>query len=120
MTRKRDRLGRPLPEGDRLGPAQDARPTILVSGHDALLSACTFLEEGRPFEAHEVLEDRWRCCPAEERDLWRALARLAAAVTHAGRGNATGAYSVGRTSLSELLVFLDRRPSESDNGPSGS
>ena len=105
---KRDDFGRPLGEEERRHPITATTvPARVISSADALRSAGAFLESGRPFDAHEVLEDRWRCCPAEERELWRALARLAAAITHAGRGNATGAYAVGRTSLAELLENLD-------------
>jgi hypothetical protein len=47
--------------------------------------------EGRPFAAHEVYEARWKAAPDAERDLWQGLAQLCVAITHAERGNRTGA-----------------------------
>ena len=49
-------------------------------------------QEGRPFSAHEVLEARWKACPAEERELWQGLAQLCVGLTHAARGNTVGAH----------------------------
>jgi hypothetical protein len=45
---------------------------------------------------------RWRCCPENERPLWRALARWAAAITHIERGNAEGASSIARETMADL------------------
>lgn len=88
QERPRDALGRPLPYGatgvepvgeDPLPPEQ----TLAV--------ARELLDRGRPFSAHEVLEARWKDCPVEERPLWQGLAQLCVALTHAARGNGTGA-----------------------------
>jgi hypothetical protein len=49
-----------------------------------------YLGRGLPFHAHEVFEARWRCSPTEERELWRALAQMAAGFTHHARGNPAG------------------------------
>jgi predicted metal-dependent hydrolase len=49
------------------------------------------VQEGRPFAAHEVLEARWKAGPDEERDLWQGLAQVCVGLTHAARGNSTGA-----------------------------
>ncbi|WP_324275348.1 DUF309 domain-containing protein [Blastococcus brunescens] len=57
----------------------------------ALAEAQQLLDAGRPFHAHEVLEDAWKSAPEEERQLWRGLAQLAVGLTHAARGNARGA-----------------------------
>ena len=46
---------------------------------------------GRPFAAHEVLGARWKAGPLEERGLWQGLAQVCVAITHAARGNQTGA-----------------------------
>jgi hypothetical protein len=62
-----------------------------ISSADAVAEARDFLERGLPFHAHEVLEMRWRCCPAEERPLWQGLAQAAAGATHAARANPVGA-----------------------------
>ena len=62
----------------------------------------SYLEQNLPFHAHETFEMRWRCCPENERPLWRALARWAAAITHIERGNAEGASSIARLTMAEL------------------
>ena len=49
------------------------------------------LDQGRPFAAHEVYEARWKAGPEAERDLWQGLAQVCVAITHAERGNRTGA-----------------------------
>jgi hypothetical protein len=54
------------------------------------------LQAGRPFHAHEVLEDAWKYRPAAERDLWQGLAQIAVGLTHAHRGNARGAVTLLR------------------------
>ena len=53
--------------------------------------ARSLVREGRPFSAHEVLEARWKAGPDEERDLWQGLAQICVGLTHAARGNSTGA-----------------------------
>ena len=90
--RPRDALGRPL--------APDADPALVVPGvpadageadETAWALALEYLDDGRPFHAHEVFEARWRACPAADRPAWRALAQWGAALTHAARGNGVGA-----------------------------
>lgn len=54
-------------------------------------SATSLVAAGRPFSAHEVFEARWKDAPDDENDLWQGLAQLCVAVTHALRGNPTGA-----------------------------
>lgn len=49
------------------------------------------LSQGRPFSAHEVYEARWKAAPEVERDLWQGLAQVCVGITHAERGNRTGA-----------------------------
>jgi hypothetical protein len=91
--RPRDRLGRPATPG-----SPDVVPGVpereQVDTDTAWHEALAYLDCGLPFHAHEVLEQRWRCCPAEERQLWRGLAQWGAALTHRARGNAVGAGSV--------------------------
>ena len=60
----------------------------------ALALAQHLLDAGRPFHAHEVLEDAWKAAPDAERALWKGLAQLAVGVTHARRGNARGAAAL--------------------------
>jgi len=87
--RPRDELGRPLPWDTEGFPGVPVRTTI--DGVTAVAEAREYLGQGLPFHAHEVLEQRWRCCPEQERPLWQGLAQLAAGATHAARGNGAGA-----------------------------
>lgn len=64
------------------------------SARDSLTEAQKLFNEGKPFHAHEVLEDAWKSGPADERELWRGLAQLAVGLTHAARGNITGARAL--------------------------
>jgi len=88
-ARPRDALGRPLPygaEGEERAPEGVVREPA-----QALAEAQELLDAGRPFHAHEVLEDAWKSAPQPERQLWRGLAQLAVGLTHAARGNHRGA-----------------------------
>jgi uncharacterized protein len=88
QARPRDRLGRPLPYGSEgVEPvSEDPLPPL-----DTVAAARELLADGRPFSAHEVYEARWKAASSEERDLWQGLAQLCVAITHAERGNRTGA-----------------------------
>ncbi|MET0765244.1 MAG: DUF309 domain-containing protein [Blastococcus sp.] len=91
-ARPRDALGRPLPYdavGEERAPEGVVRPPA-----QALAEAQELLDAGRPFHAHEVLEDAWKSAPDGERQLWRGLAQLAVGLTHAMRGNARGATTL--------------------------
>ena len=91
-ARPRDALGRPLPYGavgeERAPEGVVREPAVALAEAQALLDA------GRPFHAHEVLEDAWKSAPEAERQLWRGLAQLAVGLTHAMRGNAQGAATL--------------------------
>ena len=101
--RPRDRLGRPL-AWDAVGyPGVDKRASITSA--EAVSEAHGYLEQGLPFHAHEVLEMRWRCCPADERPLWRGLAQAAAAATHAARGNAVGAVRLSERARESIAAY---------------
>jgi predicted metal-dependent hydrolase len=41
-----------------------------------------------------VFEDAWKNAPEDERELWRGLAQIAVGITHAARGNRSGAVSL--------------------------
>jgi hypothetical protein len=91
-ARPRDALGRPLPYdavGEERAPEGVVRPPA-----QALAEAQELLDAGRPFHAHEVLEDAWKSSPDAERQLWRGLAQLAVGLTHAMRGNGRGATTL--------------------------
>lgn len=108
--RPRDELGRPLPWEDTGFPGVPPRDDI--SAEEATAHALDYLQRGLPFHAHEVLEQRWRCCPEVERALWRALAQAAAGVTHAARGNAEGARRLHARAISGLQEYAGPRPDD--------
>jgi predicted metal-dependent hydrolase len=101
LIRARDRLGRPVNSD-----SPDAVPGIVerdeIDSATAWREATSYLERDLPFHAHEIFEMRWRCCPENERALWRALARWAAAITHIERGNPEGASSIARETMADL------------------
>lgn len=88
QARPRDELGRPLPYGAvGVEPvSEDPLPPL-----ETVRFAIELLDQGRPFSAHEVFEARWKDAPDAERNLWQGLAQLCVGLTHALRGNATGA-----------------------------
>lgn len=93
-ARPRDAAGRPLPHG---ATGVDRVPEDLVlPPEDAVTEAQRLLDEGLPFQAHEILEGTWKDAGDDTRGLWRALAQLAVGLTHAQRGNARGAVSLLR------------------------
>jgi uncharacterized protein len=91
-ARPRDALGRPLPYG--AAGEERAPEGVVRTPAAALAEAQALLDAGRPFHAHEVLEDAWKQAPEQERQLWRGLAQLAVGLTHAARGNARGAATL--------------------------
>ncbi len=72
------------------------------------------LAEGRPFHAHEVFEAAWKSAPGPDRELWRGLAQIAVGLTHARRGNTSGAAALLRRGASHVARFT----SAGDAGPS--
>ena len=102
QARPRDALGRPLPYGARgVEPvSEEALPPM-----QALALARSLLGEGRPFSAHEVLEARWKAAPEDERALWQGLAQICVGLTHAARGNSTGAVRLLERGASRLAQF---------------
>lgn len=106
-TRPRDALGRPLPYGSEGVPSQPA--AVGFDPHAALDEAQRLLDSGMPFHAHEVLEDTWKSAPKEQRLLWQGLAQLAVGMTHAGRGNRSGAIAL-ISRASERLAHFETPP----------
>lgn len=108
-ARPRDELGRPLPRS----AAQD-RPRIpddlVVSPAEAAELGGRLLAEGRPFQAHEVFEAAWKSVPGPERELWRGLAQIAVGLTHARRGNASGAVALLRRGASRVAEHTPTSP----------
>lgn len=97
MTRPRDALGRPVPEGSPL--AVPPVPEEALPPDEALDLAQSLLDEGRAFAAHEVLEAVWK---VDRADTWRGLAQLCVGVTHLQRGNAVGAVTLLRRAAGHL------------------
>jgi uncharacterized protein len=98
-ARPRDRLGRPLERG---AAGEPAAPDEVLSPQATLREAQHLIDDGMPFHAHEVLEARWHAAAADERDLWQGLAQLAVGLTHALRGNATGAAALLRRGAARI------------------
>ena len=111
-ARPRDALGRPLgydvPGASR--EADDGPASPPGTPADSLRQAQLLLDAGRPFQAHEVLEDAWKAAPAGERELWRGLAQLAVGLTHAARGNRTGALALLNRGAGNIAGYRDRPP----------
>ena len=107
-ARPRDALGRPLPYGE---PGEDRAPEGVVRPPaQALTAAQALLDAGRPFAAHEVLEDAWKSAPDAERQLWRGLAQLAVGLTHAMRGNDRGAAALLERGAGNIAPYASARP----------
>ncbi|GAB3875036.1 DUF309 domain-containing protein [Kibdelosporangium lantanae] len=107
-ARPRDGLGRPLPY-DATG-VERAPEGVVRTPDESLTEAQRLLDSGMPFHAHEVLEDAWKTAPAEERELWRGLAQLAVGMTHAARGNASGADALISRGASNIEPFVTSPP----------
>ncbi len=73
-----------------------------IGSDDAWTEAMDFLGRGLPFHAHEIFEQRWKCCPTDERDTWQALAQWGAALTHQARGNEIGQRRIASRSRERL------------------
>lgn len=107
-ARPRDALGRPLPYGS---VGEERAPEGVVRPPDvALAEAQELLDAGRPFHAHEVLEDAWKSAPEPERQLWRGLAQLAVGLTHAARGNARGAATLLERGAGNIAPYAAAPP----------
>jgi len=107
-ARPRDALGRPLPYG---AAGEERAPEGIVRPPDrALAEAQELLDAGRPFHAHEVLEDAWKSAPEAERQLWRGLAQLAVGLTHAARGNSRGAATLLERAAGNIAPYAASPP----------
>jgi hypothetical protein len=107
-ARPRDGLGRPLPHGATGVPTTP--DDLVLPPPEALTEAQRLLDAGRPFHAHEVLEAAWKAAPPGEREFWRGLAQLAVGLTHARRGNATGAVRLLARAAQRIEAYADRDP----------
>jgi uncharacterized protein len=107
-ARPRDALGRPLPY-DAVGEER-APEGVVRAPAQSLDEAQALLDAGRPFHAHEVLEDAWKSAPEADRQLWRGLAQLAVGLTHAARGNARGAATLLDRGAGNIAPYAGRAP----------
>lgn len=107
-ARPRDELGRPLPRDSASGVDQ-VPERLRLPLEDAVELAQRYLDTGRPFHAHEVLEALWKSRPDDERDLWQGLAQLAVGLTHALRGNRTGAMALLQRGDDRLRRYVGER-----------
>ena len=110
-ARPRDELGRPLP---RTASAADGAARVpddlAVTPAEAAALGGSLLAEGRPFHAHEVFEAAWKSAPDEDREFWRGLAQIAVGLTHARRGNATGAVTLLRRGAAGVRGYAGDPP----------
>jgi hypothetical protein len=107
-ARPRDALGRPLPYS---AVGEERAPEGIVRAPArSLAEAQELLDAGRPFHAHEVLEDAWKSAPEAERQLWRGLAQLAVGLTHAARGNARGAATLLDRGAGNIAPYAAQAP----------
>jgi hypothetical protein len=102
QARPRDALGRPLPYGEAGVEPVSEEPLPPL---ETVARARELLAQGRPFAAHEILEVRWKSCPAEERELWQGLAQLCVGLTHHARGNARGAARLVERAAGRLTTY---------------
>ena len=97
-ARTRDAFGRLVPEDspEAVPPVpEEALPT-----DQALDLAQQFLDEGRAFAAHEVLEAVWKA--QGKNPTWQGLAQLCVGITHLQRGNVEGAITLLRRGAGHL------------------
>ena len=106
-ARPRDALGRPLPH-DAKG-VERVPDDYAPSARGGRRAADGYLADERPFHAHEVLEARWKCGPAEERDLWQGLAQICVGLTHLQRGNTAGAAALLTRGADRVAAYGSRR-----------
>ncbi|MFN2560686.1 MAG: DUF309 domain-containing protein [Jatrophihabitans sp.] len=104
-ARARDALGRPLPRGAAGIPSLP--DGLVLSPAETLAEAQRLLDSGYPFQAHEVLEAAWKSAPVGERELWQGLAQLAVGLTHALRGNTTGAVTLLDRGADRIARYSD-------------
>lgn len=102
QARPRDALGRPLPYG---ATGVEPVPEEPLPPRETIEAARALVDAGRPFAAHEVFEARWKAGPQQERDLWQGLAQLCVALTHAARGNQTGAHRLAERARARLDAY---------------
>jgi uncharacterized protein len=107
-ARPRDQLGRPLRRDASGEPGLPDGPALPPDA--ALDLAQELIDSGRAFRAHEVLEASWKAAPEHERELWKGLAQVTVGLTHAQRGNATGAVVLLRRGGRRVAEYAQSPP----------
>lgn len=107
-ARPRDVAGRPLSR-DAAGVPRVPEDRVLAPAA-AVAEANRLLAARQPFAAHEVLEGAWKTAPPAERELWQGLAQLAVGLTHAQRGNDTGAVRLLRRGAARIDPYAGQPP----------
>lgn len=110
-ARPRDGLGRPLPYGAHGEPRQPEG--VIRSPVDTLTQAQELIDRGRPFHAHEVLEDAWKSARDRgepDADLWKSLAQLAVGCTHRLRDRPVGADRLFARAALGLVPYAQSTP----------
>jgi hypothetical protein len=107
-ARPRDSLGRPLQRTAAGSPSYDEERALPPDA--AVGRGWRLLGAGEAFRAHELFEAMWKAAADDERPLWRGLAQLAVGITHAQRGNATGAAALLTRAADTLSPFAGTTP----------
>jgi hypothetical protein len=104
-ARPRDAAGRPLPRGTEGVPR--VPDELNLTPNQAIATAQQYLDDDLPFQAHEIFETMWkqrRDAGLPDAPVWQGLAQIAVGLTHAQRGNTTGAVTLlhrGAATLAE-------------------
>ena len=117
-ARPRDALGRPLPKS-AAGEGPDIPDDLVIAPAEAAALGGRLLAEGRPFHAHEVFEAAWKSLDGPDRELWRGLAQVAVGLTHARRGNASGAVALLRRGAANVAAAGDASVARANGAPAG-
>ena len=107
----RDRLGRPL-RGQTIATLTfpQVPERAFISSEQAWVEITAYLAQDLPFHVHEVAEQRWRCAPSSDTQLWRACAQMGAALTHQARGNHVGASRLAERARATLATSSSQSP----------
>lgn len=107
-ARPRDAFGRPLSRG--AAGVERVDESLVLSPTESIEHAQRFLNDDKPFHAHEVLEAAWKSAPEGERDLWQGLAQIAVGLTHRQRQNRKGAVALLRRGTDRLQPYALTSP----------
>lgn len=65
------------------------------------------VNQGKYFQAHELLEFAWRQESNETRHLYQGLVQVSAMLYHLERGNTKGAHKLVRMALDNIIPFME-------------